>query len=138
MLKQASENSNEKLILTSKLTNMIIKKSYLKQYFTIIQDNLKLHVELNNGGKKDGLNIEDEELLHDLNDSDNEDLFANNGQTAFSGLSAINNEYDIQASNNFAENFKGGFANNNSNEDNDDGLVTESYNDSFDGKFLNK
>ena len=105
MLKQANENKDKKLILTSKLTNMIIKKSYLKQYFTILQENLKLNVELNNGTSKEGLNIEDEELLQDMNESDDENLFANSGENFASGLSAHNDEYEVQASNNFAKSF---------------------------------
>jgi D-tyrosyl-tRNA(Tyr) deacylase len=138
MLKQASENPGKKLFLTSKLTNMIIKKSYLKQYFSKLQENLKLNIELNNGGNKDGLNVEDEELLHDLNDSDNEDLFANSEQNAFSALSANNNEYDIKASNNFSENLKESLTNHkDSDDDNDDGFDMESDGDLLDGKFLN-
>lgn len=137
MLKQANENKGKKLTLTTKLTNMIIKKSYLKQYFTILQDNLKLNVELNNGTSKDGLNIEDEELLHDLNDSDEESLFA---ESAASGLSAHNDEYDVQASRGFANGFGAGFANRESfeAESDEDGLDvnTDDVNDSISGKFL--
>ncbi len=111
MLKQANENKGTKMTLTAKLTNMIIKKSYLKQYFTILQENLKLNIELNNGNSKEGLNIEDEEYLHDLDDDEN--LFANNGENvaaAASGLSADHDDYEVRASNNFANSLNGSSA----------------------------
>lgn len=134
MLKQAKENKDKKLILTSKLTNMIIKKSYLKQYFTILQGNLKLNVELNNGTSKEGLNIEDEELLSDLNDSEDDNLFANSGENAASDLSAHDDDYEVQASNNFSNSIAG-LANKES--DDEDGLLVNTDEDSLDGKFLN-
>ncbi len=54
---------------------MIIKKSYLKQYFNILQEKLKINVELNNGSSKEGFTIEDGELI---SDSDENNLFADN------------------------------------------------------------
>ena len=141
MLKQANENKEKKLTLTAKLTNMIIKKSYLKKYFTTLQEKIKLNVELNNGTSKDGLNVEDQELLHDLNDSDEESLFA---ESDASGPSGQKNEYDVQASHGSTNGFHAEFNNRESfeaeNEKDEDGLDvdTEDVNDSISGKFLNQ
>lgn len=133
MLKQANENKGKKLTLTSKLTNMIIKKGYLKQYFTILQDNLKLNIELHNGNSKEGLNIEDEELMNDLNDSDDDNLFANSAENNASALSAHNDEYEVQASNNFSRNFGGSGL---KESDEEDGLDINTDEDSIDERFL--
>jgi len=105
MLKKANENPSEKLILTEKLTNMIIKKSYLKQYFNILQENLKLNIELNNGSSKEGLTIEDEDLLNDINDSDENNIFAMNQSNNLFDLNDNNEDVDLQENDNLPKNF---------------------------------
>lgn len=126
MLKKANENPNEKLILTEKLTHMIIKKSYLKQYFNILQENLKLNIELNNGSSKQGLNIEDEELLNDINDSDENNIFTVNQSNDLMNTNDFNEDFDIQENNNFTSNLSN-FKNESELEDNEEISINNKF-----------
>lgn len=132
MLKKAVEHPQEKLVLTEKLTGILLKKSYLKQYFNILTQNLKLNLELNNGTKKEGLSVEEDELFNDMSDTENENLFADSSTLeAHNSLGNFNSNYDIQATDAF-----------NSSRENDSELVVgdedEFENDSEHAdKFLN-
>jgi len=98
----------------------------------ILQENLKLNVELNNGSDKDDLNIENEEFLDNETD---DNLLINNEKTHSSDSNE--EDYDIHASDDFRDSinkkFRGG---NDDFENNDNDLTISTDEDYHDDKFL--
>jgi len=51
---------------------MINKKSYLKQYFKILKDNLKLNIDMSSGKSKGDLQINSQELMRESEEYEEE------------------------------------------------------------------
>lgn len=112
---------------------MIINKNYLRQYFMILQENLKLNIELfNSGSDKEDLNIDNEEFLDNETD---DNLLMNNEKTHSSEYN--DEDYDIHASDNYRNTINKKFRDGNDEFENNDNDLTISTDDDYqDDKFL--
>ena len=72
---------------------MINKKSYLKQYFKILKDNLKLNIDMSSGKSKDDLQINSQELMRESDEYEEE---ANEGN-----VMENNEDYHVENSSAF-------------------------------------
>jgi hypothetical protein len=84
------DNQNKKMTLTSTLSNMINKKSYLEQYFKILKDYLKLNIEMSSGNAND-----DNDDINETNEFDEgDDMIINEGK-----IIDNNEEYRLEYNN---------------------------------------